>query len=163
MPLNVPTTPATGPIGFTYAENTDLDIRWGKKNIDKWADADNDNDADKILTRRGWALARAERYINSRLKGYLYTVPFEAFPATPPEITDLVVTFAGIYLYQSPRGLADGEDTQAAMQVEKDDVELYIRNILGGVVRLTNVTISTQHPEVYPITEIPVQENIITQ
>lgn len=131
------TTPAAPPTEFTYVVNEDLDTQWGKKNVDKWADADNDKDGAKILARRAWAISKAERYVNSRLKGSGYSIPFAATPDTPSEIKDLVILYAGYYLYQSPRGLVDGETTSNAMQQIKDDNEVMIRNIIAGTHRLS--------------------------
>lgn len=163
MPLNVVTTPAVGESGYTYVVNTDLDLQWGKVNVDKWADADNDKDAAKILARRAWALARAERYINSRLQGSIYSIPFAAVPDTPTEIRDLVVTYAGLYLYQSPRGLVDGDDTNDAMQQIKDDAEIIIRNIIAGVYRINATLAFSGHPAVVRIDEIPAEKPIVVQ
>lgn len=157
------TTPSGGPAGFTYALDEDLDIQWGKVNVDKWADADNDKNAAKILARRAWALARAERYINSRLEGSVYSVPFAAVPDTPSEIRDLVVTYAGLYLYSSPRGLVDGDDTNDAMQQIKDDAEIIIRNIIAGTHRISAALTFSGHPAVVQITEIPAEKNIVIQ
>lgn len=163
MPNSFGTTFAANPVGVTYALDADLDIQWGKVNIDKWADADNDKDAAKMLARRAWALARAERYINSRLQFSSYTVPFEAVPNTPSEIKDLVITFAGLYLYSSPRGLVDGDDTNDAMQQIKDDAEVMIRNILAGILTINGATQSAGHPAVVRIEEISAEKNIVVQ
>ena len=156
------TTPAVAP-GFTYILDTDLDLQWGKVNVDKWADADNDGNAAKILARRAWAIARAERYINSRLQGSVYSIPFAATPDTPLEIRDLVVTFAGLYLYQSPRGLVDGEETDDAMLEIRDEAEIMLRNIIAGVHRISAMPAFSGHPAVVQTTEIPAQKNIIVQ
>lgn len=161
MPLNVPTTPAVPPDGYTYALNTDLDIQWGKVNVDKWADADNDKNAAKILARRAWALARAERYINSRLQGSVYSIPFLATPDTPIEIRDLVVIYAGLYLFQSPRGLVDGDDSGTAMTEIKDDAEIMIRNIIAGTHRIGTAATYQGHPEVVQTTKIEAQAPIV--
>lgn len=162
MPI-IEVTPAIAPSGYTYIENADLDLQWGKLNVDKWADADNDGDGAKILARRAWAIARAERYINSRLKGSIYAIPFAATPDTPAEIKDLVVTYAGLYLYSSPRGLVDGEDTDEAMIEIREQAELTLRNILAGNYRISATLISAGYPAVLQITEIPAQKNIVIQ
>lgn len=84
-----------------------------------------------------WSISLADNYINSRLSGGPYTVPFAS---TPVMLTDLSARLAGYYLYSS-RGVSDPDD-QVKNQVvmHKDYVEEMIARIHCGKLKLIDAT-----------------------
>lgn len=130
---------------MAYATREDIELEYGSSNIDKWADANNNKNAGEISARVAWALAKAKRFIDDRLSGSIYTVPFddltfdgETVLTTPPEtIRELTATLAGVYLYQSPRGIADGDAVNEQINGLKDEAIDKLRAILANQIMLT--------------------------
>lgn len=129
-----------------YATRTDVELEYGSSNVEKWADANNNKDAGEISARVAWALAKAKRFIDDKLRGSVYSVPFDDLTfdvdkvtvlTTPPgTIRELTATLAGVYLYQSPRGIADGDAVNEQINGLKDEVIEKLNFILSGHLRL---------------------------
>ncbi len=118
-----------------YGTRGGVELIFGVSNITKWADADNDRDATKIDNRVAWALRTARDRINNAFRQSIYKLPFAdiaADPATPETIQNICETLAGVILYMSPRGLADGSDQNDQIQSIKDDCEERITKIISG-------------------------------
>lgn len=128
-----------------YCADTDLDLTFGASNITKWADADNTNDSVKITARKLWARNRATNHINTKLRKTIYTVPF----ASPPqELVDMTAQLAGVLLFQSPRGIVDGEEINAQMQSLRDEVDDWIKGLQSNTIRLDVTIDGTNGPGV---------------
>lgn len=129
---------------MAYCADTDLYLVYGEGNIRKWADADNDKDDDKIAARIDWAIAKADAYIDDRLRRKWHDLPFDPVPTT---IKELSAQLAGINLFRSPRGLVDGDDSNATMSEMREECDTIIGNILGGVIKLDYAITMSSHPE----------------
>jgi phage gp36-like protein len=131
--------------GLYYAERTDVELAFGQTNVSKWADVNNDEDADDIETRICWALSNGHAYINDRLNGGPYAIPFEL--PYPTQIILCTAYFAGAFLYDS-RGVTDMEDGKEKNQVSffKKYVEEYLRGLLSNRFNLVGVTRANNSP-----------------
>ena len=97
---NQPQPPAT----IYYAERSDIELIFGKANVAKWADVDNEENLNDIEGRINWSLESSHNEINSRLLGGPYTIPF--ITPYPQPIVVQCARMSGIMLYDS-RGITD--------------------------------------------------------
>lgn len=126
---------------MVYCVANDLYLTFGQTNIRKWADANNDEVDATIDARITWAIARATNHIDDQLRLSHYDVPFSA---APQSIVDLCAELAGCLLYQMPRGLADGEDAQTAINTMRDNVEERLKRIAAGQLHLDGINHTSQ-------------------
>lgn len=131
-------------VGTPVVTRASLNIVFGKTNIDKWADADNDQDPDKISARVAWASNKARNYIEGRL-ARRYSVPFTSVPVI---VINLIVSRTGIELFKSPRGLVDGNDMTAQINSINLEVESQLDQILAGTLQLIDATRPVEIPGV---------------
>lgn len=97
---------------MSYATRTDVERMFGKDNIAKYADLDNDKDTAKIEAQVQYALDQADEEINSRLRGCRYVVPFVGLGSgNPPLIIYLAAIKAGLILYEA----------RGAQEIDADD------------------------------------------
>ena len=82
---------------MAYSTQEGVELYFGASNVAKWADLDNEGDADVIAARVAAAIDSADTRIDDELRGGPYTVPFE--DEVPAIITDLSRKLAGIDLY----------------------------------------------------------------
>ena len=115
---------------MAYCEDTDLFQAFGQKNIERWADLDNEGDQDDIDDRIQWAIDLGYDYINSKLIRGHYEIPFEDPPKT---IIHLNALQAGIILYDS-RLVVDSDKDQVSRQ--RKTANNWIRQILRGQLKL---------------------------
>jgi phage gp36-like protein len=128
-----------------YATCKDLTILFGRDNINKWADLNNNGDEDEIEERKIWSLRIASRRIDDRLRGGPYLVPF-ALPY-PESLVDATAKLAGVILYEGPRGLSDTDEGDHALIGYKNEVQVWLASALNGRVRFRGVS-STRTPDV---------------
>ena len=139
---------------MSYCDRTDIEAIFGIQNVAKWADLDNDQDAEKVEARIDKAIAFADNKIDDRLRRSVYTVPLEgAGDEDPPSsVVDMAATFAGVWLYES-RGVMDFDpDTGIArhqLSYQKKAVETKLRNILSGVETIDCIRSGTDIPELH--------------
>jgi len=131
--------PPTGCVGLYYAERSDIELAFGKTNTEKWADVNNDANATEIADRICWALKSGHSYINDRLNGGPYVIPF----VLPYPVSIILCTsyYAGVLLYDS-RGITDmQEDGTEKNQVSffRKWVEEYIMKILANRANIVGV------------------------
>jgi phage gp36-like protein len=132
--LTVVVPPGTDPCaGMYYAERTDIEMIFGKSNVETWADLDNlDNLGNGIGVpeRICWALRNAQDHLNNRLTNGPYVIPFvQPYPA---ELIDACARLAGVNLYQA-RGAEDAEGKSVnALGSHRKLIELFIRQVLSG-------------------------------
>jgi phage gp36-like protein len=111
-----------------YATCDDLYMIFGRSNVDKWSDVDNDQDESLMRERKAWALHLASRELDDALRSGPYGTPFELpYPTT---LIDATARLAGVLLYES-RGLVDEEST-SVMQPHRDRVLRFTKRVLGG-------------------------------
>jgi phage gp36-like protein len=60
-----------------YCTRSEVEKRWGTRNVAKWADLDNDQNAATIQAQIEWAIDAASRRIDMDLSGAGYVTPLE--------------------------------------------------------------------------------------
>ena len=133
-----------------YSTRADVELIYGRDNVSKWADVNNNGDLKEITARVTFSIKSADDFIEDALRSGPYVVPLVFIaPATAlsQTIINLSAMKAGFVLYSS-RGIvdaADSEKNQLAPQLKK--VMTTIRTILDG--RLT--LLLERHSEIaYP-------------
>lgn len=90
-----------------YCERGDIEDVFGIQNVAKWADLDNNEDADAIDSRIARSIAYATARIDAALSGGVFRIPIANADATIPTlINDVAANLAGVWLYES-RGVVD--------------------------------------------------------
>lgn len=127
---------------MSYCAQSDLVLMFGESNINKWADADNDGDSGTIDARIAWACQFATDRVDNRLRGTRYAIPFSSAPNIVVQIATML---AGVCLYQTPRGLIDGDDEQDVFTALEERAEKMLDRIVNGQDKLAqNETIENR-------------------
>ena len=121
---------------MTYSVRADSEQIFGRTNISRWADMDNNKIDEDIDSRVSWAITEAYNQINARLKGCRYTVTFEV--TIDPIIVTLSARLVGVLLYDL-RKLVDSPDFDE-MGWHRAIVERTYKQIHGGQLDLVNYT-----------------------
>lgn len=134
---------------MAYSVRADIEVRFSKGNIAKWADLDDDGVLADIESRITAAITYADAVIDARLRGGPYTIPFVA--STLPElILDASAKLAGVWLYEA-RGVTDWDvesgKPQHQLHFQKNEVMKLLKELMVGRVRL-DLTFTTSIPEV---------------
>jgi phage gp36-like protein len=116
-----------------YANCRALYDVFGRSNVNKWADLDNDNEDATIRRRKAWALHRASRKLDELLQGGPYTLPFEM--PYDNSIVDATARLAGVFLYES-RGIEDSESALNNVSAHKEEVMQWAYRVKRGAIRL---------------------------
>lgn len=116
---------------MSYTSRTRLDLRFGKENVDAWADLNNTEDATEIAAAVDAVIAEVDSYVDSRLRD-LFAVPFSA---VPEEIADAATSLVGSRLY-GPHRLTDASDAKATVTYHEDRAEKIIRDVRSGLIKL---------------------------
>lgn len=119
-----------------YCDGDDLDMMFGAKNIDRWADLDNDENGTYNAARVDWACELATEYLNSRLLRGPYAVPFDT--PYPTLIVNLTAMYAGILLYDG-RQVVSADDKDRVSRQRKD-FDRFIKQIFRGQLKLFTTT-----------------------
>lgn len=114
-------------VGSVYCIRSDMERRWGIKNITYWADLESDNDAAKIQTQIDWAIQTASRKIDTDLSSSMYSVPFST---VPPDVRKHCAILAGIELYSSRR-MQETEDNNL-INTAMAEYQNWVAYVLGG-------------------------------
>lgn len=133
---------------MTYCADNDIYLAFGRSNVRKWADVDNNNVVADIEARLLWARTAAYAELNDRLR----TSPYQ-FPLTDEPYPDIVIrmeaSLAGVLLYES-RGITDTNQVTGApihalawhrKRVEEFCVDLKTRRITLDVTPPIDVTV----------------------
>ena len=133
---------------MAYSTRSDLELIFGKSNLDKWADLNNAEVATEIAARITWAISLADERIDDRLRDGIYDVPLVTSSRT---IIDVSARLAACFLYMS-RGLIDPEDTaKNQLKMHQDYAESQLNDILAGRIR---IDATRRNTTTYPTTEI---------
>lgn len=117
----------------SYITLANIEKKFGQSNVQKWANVDNDDNLDKIAAKQRVAMDDAEGYINSRLRGKGYVIPFAA--PYPSEIVRITALRAAVELYMS-RGVVDADPGENAMQSTINEIERTLGQIISGRIKL---------------------------
>jgi hypothetical protein len=140
--------------GTYYADRADIELLFGKTNVEKWADVDNNQNQDDIGTRICWALQNAKAYFDDSLYRGPLVIPFVA--PYPNQVRVENARYAGCTLYDS-RGVVDMVDGKAhdALEAHRKKVQTFITRILANQLTLVGVEMRTNTPGV------PIDEEIV--
>jgi len=110
---------------MAYSAEADVDRIFGSTNVDDWLDLDRDGSAD--TGQLTWAIAKADRLIDSRMKRSRYRVPVvDASGSTPSEITDISAALAGGYAYENQQGENEDDEVKAVVDKHKEMLEAIV-------------------------------------
>jgi hypothetical protein len=132
---------------IAYAERADVEIVYGRTNVEKWASLDNDQDEEQIGDRITWACCLATERLNNDLRNGPYEIPFLE-PCR--EVVDLTARLAGTILYDS-RGITDTNTDGNPMDnlaVHRRFVKNRVVEICQGRVRLNHTEKAVYYPQV---------------
>jgi phage gp36-like protein len=124
------------PTGTAYCTRAHLEKFFASADIRKWADRNNTLSAVEIEAAVTDAIEEATAYIDDRLRGGRYVIPFTA-PA-PRLIQDLCRKWAGCLLY-APRGSSDTDENGMPidrLQGIRGEVETRLRQLRAGQITL---------------------------
>jgi hypothetical protein len=107
-----------------------LETIFGRSNIRKWADLDNDDDEATIAERIAYAIAWAEANFTS------LTLGGPAVPASSVVVDDVKAKYAGIWLYES-RGITDDDATKSPIAHHRKYCENWIRAFMKNSINFT--------------------------
>lgn len=114
-----------------YAQRADLELIFGRLNLDRWADLDGNADTETIEARIENACELAGAEIEDILRHRRYK-----FPLTPSKtLTDLVAKMAGLHLHDC-RGIIDDMSSTDTVSRIRNEVERKIAQIRAGEVYL---------------------------
>jgi len=147
-----------------YCEPTDLFLGFGKANIIKWADVDNNNDNNSINTRIAWAIENATNELDGKLADSPYQFPLAVGGPYPPVLIKMCASLAAVMLYDS-RGISD-ENKETGLSKHKKAVDMFVRDIYarrmtlpGAILNPDAVDISTT-PDFVPLGATIIGEEI---
>lgn len=128
-----------------YCTEEDLYDLFGQVNVSKWADLDNDKDAEKISARVTRAMEWAESEIESLLRKNIYEIPIaNSQGEVPQDIKHIAASLSAVHLYEN-RGIQDfnPETGQSIhrMKYVRDRAMKMLRQILAGQRILDAVTV----------------------
>ena len=124
--------------GFTYAQRLNIEQIFGRTNVFKWADINNDQNASDVAIRICWALNVASNRITDRLTGGPYTMPFQQ--PYPEQLVEQTARMAGVLLYNS-RGMVDVDDDDTdPITNHQDQVKEFVLDILSSRLRFRGVS-----------------------
>jgi len=123
-------------MAITLPTVTDLNNVFGSVNVNNWADVNNNADDTEIATRVTWAILMSSQYVLGRLVKKYDVGLWTTFPTIP---FDLVVRRACVELYRHPRGMVDGNESDAAMMSINLEVESKIDQLLSGQLELMDI------------------------
>ncbi len=124
-----------------YCTQSEIESYFGRDNVRKWGDLNNNKVTAEIEARIVEAINRATEEIDARLLGGPYTIPLE-FDTMPRPIVKAAVQLAGDDLY-TPRGAQDfDEDGQPLHRLrgERRDALKTLQQVRAGVIRLAQET-----------------------
>jgi hypothetical protein len=121
---------------MTYCTDDDVMKAFGRSNVRKWADVNNDAVEAHILERIEWARDGAYAYLNDKLRFSPYQFPLSA-PASgdsyPFTVIRMEAYYAGVLLYES-RGVTDYNQMTGApihaLAFFKKEVESFIADLI---------------------------------
>lgn len=139
-----------------YCERQNLNLVYGKINIDQWADLDNSKDSDTIAERVDFSIQIACAYIDARLKSSAYSFPITD-ENVPTVIMYAAALKAGMILYDGRRVASD--ETEDQVSAQSMEFEQILKRILANTLALPLARISTRPIKVYPRVEEETSRN----
>lgn len=133
--FNVDADEGTTTCDHVYAVRDDVEVIYGSANVTTWADINNNGVSGDVTRRISWALCLATSWLDDRLRGGPYVVPFEEPYAN--SLIDACARLAGVLLYES-RGIVDstaeGEPVHQLAHHRKM-VEKFVASVHAGRIK----------------------------
>jgi len=131
---------------MAYATRSDIESRFGKSSVLKWASMEGTTSRADVVAAITTALADAETEVNDMLRGGPYAIPFASVPS---RITKETARLAGVLLYEA-RGveLEDESDDAETIGNHRKHVMNTLRNIKHGNIQLDVSVAYEMHPQV---------------
>lgn len=130
---------------------TDVYGVYGRNNIDKWTDLNNDKDENAIKAKILSKIELCTERFYNRVRMCQYAIPFTG--DAPLSVVDVVAKMVGIELYRG-RGITDfvplnpEQMVTSPVATHEKEVDLWIRNLLAGRIHLDLPLRSTTVPVV---------------
>lgn len=128
---------------MAYSTRTDIETKYGRDNVAKWADLDNISDQAAITAAITAAIAWSDAQINGRLRDGPYAVPLVG---GDPIITEVSVQLSA-YKLASSRGTSDFTDVDEPLHRlsgEKREAMKTLREINAGMIVLDKTVETAQ-------------------
>lgn len=137
----------------SYCAKADIEAKFGVKNVEKWADLDNDADDTNITARITAAIDAASDDIDATMLGGPYDIPIVlSGGGTPGEITNICAVLAGVWLYDS-RGIEDFDQEEGTskhkLAFHEDSARSKLAEYRAGVRRIPADTSVSSYPYGY--------------
>lgn len=118
-----------------YANELDVYSVYGRTNVDKWADLDNDENPVAILARVISSIELATEIVNNELQSSRYAFPLHGNATPPKSIVDATAKIAGALLYEG-RGIEDTKKKTNPVENRKVQAMKYLARIKIGLATL---------------------------
>lgn len=133
---------------MAYCLRIDIENRFGKVNVKRWADLDNNDVESEIETRITAAITYAQSLIDDTLRNGPYAIPFSE--PVIETIKQIAADLAGVWLYES-RGVEDFDPEtnkpQHKLHFQRANARKTLKMLLTGAMRL-NLTVTSLTPVV---------------
>ena len=153
-----------------YCVDSDLDLAFGRDNVRKWADANNNRLETEVVARKLWARQAATDELDASLAASEYQFPLDDAEPYPGLLVRMCAYLAGVLLYES-RGVTDVDAEgrpQHSLMWFRRRVEQFIKDLHGRRIKLVGATLrsaaveTTQVPEFVSL-EDPADETYVTE
>lgn len=133
---------------LSYCDREDVEAIFGKSNVRKWADLDNNGDEGDIDARVITMMCNATDEISNRCRSGPGAMPFDPVPR---QVRFITARLAGINLHMN-RGITDTDDADDPMQVHRDEVDKFVARFLGGALEF-DTRVNHNAPAAYRISD----------
>lgn len=121
----------------------DVEQVYGNTNVAKWADLNNNANADEILSRINYHIAMADNYIRAAIGNGAWVMPEEG-DTIPAILAYNCARLTGVLLYEA-RGVSDYDSNGRPvhqLMYHKKSVDDFLKGVLVGSVSLSPLTYS---------------------
>lgn len=115
------------------AVRTDLDNVFGSRNVDLWADLNNDNSPTEIAARVTWALNLATEFVKAKFRSSAYDWDDVVDDAI---VEHIVAVKAGLFLYAN-RAVSDEEEKANPMRRHEKMLDDWFKDLSANKVSLS--------------------------
>lgn len=130
---------------MSYSTDPDLDLAFGKNNIDHWADVNNNKNRAEILARRAWARDQAKDELDSKLSSSAYQFPLSG-PPYPVMLVRMEAYLAAMLLNES-RSISETDEDKGDLKWIAKRISSFISGIRLGTIKLAGAVPTIQTTE----------------
>jgi hypothetical protein len=139
--LTLSSSVVTVPLGSYMCERGDIEKIFGPTNVAKWADLENNADADDIAAQITWAITISDSYFRAALAQCRWKMP-SAGDTCPAILSYFVACRAGVELYDN-KGVLDYDpegEAQHALSLHRKRTDQFIASVKAGTLDLSPLT-----------------------